>query len=80
MRREDFTNESPGQLVRIPRPRSITTKQLADLNSVAPTTAKRQIDALVNRSILVEATGRKRDRVYVAPGVLAVFQTDQRSA
>jgi Fic family protein len=53
---------------------SITVKQLAEINSTTATTAQRQIDALVSRTMLVEATGRKRDRVYVAPGVRADIQ------
>ena len=56
---------------------SMTAKQLQNLNQVAPTTAQKLIDEMVKRNLVVEATGRRRDRVYVAQRVLAVFETSQ---
>ncbi|MBN9183583.1 MAG: Fic family protein, partial [Microbacterium sp.] len=56
---------------------SITSSQLGTLNQVSPATAHRQIAALVKRGIVREATGRQRDRVYVADIVLNVFQSTE---
>jgi Fic family protein len=56
---------------------SITTKQLQNLNHVTATTAQKMIDEMTKRDLVVEATGRQRDRVYVARGVQLIFTSDR---
>ncbi|MDN5656429.1 MAG: Fic family protein, partial [Brevibacterium sandarakinum] len=43
-------------------------------------TALRAIDTLVDRGILLEATGRRRNRVWRQPGVLSVLDAFADSA
>jgi Fic family protein len=53
---------------------SITTKQLQILTGVTASPAQRQIDELIKRGVVREATGRRRGRVYIARDVISVFQ------
>ena len=47
---------------------------------VTPRTAQLHIDRLVAAAILVETTGRSRNRVYFAPAIMEIFQTDNALA
>jgi Fic family protein len=48
----------------------VTVSQVAEALDVRFPTAQRAIDALVERGLLTEVTGRSRGRVYVANGIL----------
>jgi Fic family protein len=54
---------------------AITLRQTAEALGVTRRTAQRDIDRLVAEGILVESTGQKRNRVYVAREIIAAMET-----
>lgn len=57
---------------------AMTTKMATEILSVTPRSAQLNIDKLVEADILHEATGRKRNRVYVAQEIFAVIDRVER--
>jgi Fic family protein len=55
-----------------------TVKRAAERLDVAYTTAQRAIEALVSKSILVQTTDAKRDRVYCARSILDILEEPAR--
>lgn len=56
---------------------AITISQAAKRMSVTPRSAQLNVDRLVKERILEEVTGRKRNRVYVAPGIIRVIEAQK---
>lgn len=54
----------------------VTVTQVASELRVGFPTAQRAIDALVERGVLAEVTGRRRDRLYVADAILKAVYGD----
>ena len=52
---------------------SVTIQDVQDLTGMTPTAAGNLVKRLVEKAILVEATGKRRDRVFVAPKILNVI-------
>ncbi len=48
---------------------AVTAATVRELLDVTPRTAQQHIDRLREAGILTEITGRKRDRIYLAPGI-----------
>jgi Fic family protein len=55
----------------------LTISSTADELDVTPATAMQHIQRLLDAKIVVEITGRKRDREYVAQELLTVLGTDE---
>lgn len=53
----------------------LTAGTIGEMLDVTPRTAQHCIDKLVEAEILVEATGRKRDRAYIAPAIVDAAAT-----
>ena len=53
-----------------------TTAAAASLLKMTHRAAQGNIDKLVAAGILVEATGRRRDRIYIAPGIIEIIEKD----
>jgi Fic family protein len=59
----------------------VTMGKVADLLDVTPNTAQKHIDRLILNGILREVTGRKRNRIYVAEGIIkSIYEPDYRRA
>lgn len=57
----------------------VTMSSVADLLDVTPNTAQKHIDRLISGRILREATGRKRNRIFVAEGIIkSIYEPDYR--
>lgn len=54
----------------------VTVASVARDLKVTAATANQHIQRLLDAQILVETTGRKRDRQYLAPALLDVLGTD----
>ena len=48
----------------------VTTKRVTRQFEVTAPTAQKAIDSLVDQGILTEVTGKKRNRVYLSPGIM----------
>lgn len=55
---------------------AITTARTANLLGITPAAAGANVMKLVEAGILVEATGRKRDRIFLARDILAIMRGD----
>ncbi len=55
----------------------ITMRAVRERLEVTARTAQLQINRLIDAGILVEATGQSRNRAYITPAILEIFQTDQ---
>jgi Fic family protein len=55
---------------------AVRMEQARQLLRVTPVTAKATIDKLVTAGILEEVTGRRRDRIYIAPGIIDIIEKD----
>jgi Fic family protein len=55
-----------------------TVKRVAERLEVAYTTAQRGVETLVSKSILVQTTDAKRDRVYCAEAILNILEEPAR--
>lgn len=53
-----------------------TMRRASQVLRATPRTAQLNIDKLVAAGILREATGRKRSRIYIAPGILEIIEKD----
>ncbi len=53
---------------------SITSARVQQLNGVNPPSANAALERLVSKGIVAEVTGRKRNRVFVAPEILGVIE------
>lgn len=53
-----------------------TVAKAAELLDVTTATAGQHINRLIEANLVVEMTGRKRDRLFVAPALLRVLRTD----
>jgi Fic family protein len=53
---------------------ALTTTRAAQLLSVTPRSAQLNINKLIDAGILLEATGRKRNRVFVTPTIISVIE------
>jgi len=59
----------------------VTVSKVADLLGVTPNTAQKHIDRLMKHRILREVTGRKRNRIFVAEGIIrSIYEPDYRRA
>lgn len=59
----------------------VTMAKVAELLGVTPNTAQKHIDRLVQHRILREVTGRKRNRIFVAEGIIrSIYEPDYRRA
>lgn len=56
---------------------AITAAYVRQILEVNPVTAQRAIDRLQQAGILQEATGQRRNRVYIAPELFALLDADQ---
>lgn len=59
---------------------SLNVKQAAAYAQITPSAAGRIIDSLVHDGVLEEATGRKRNRVFLARGIMEVMTQRRFSA
>lgn len=59
---------------------AITAAYARKILEVNPVTAQRAIDRLQQAGILQEATGQRRNRVYIAPELFALLDADQAAA
>jgi Fic family protein len=57
----------------------VTAAIVGQLLEVSPSTAIKHIQNLVGAQILVEVTGRRRDRQYVAPELLSILGADEEA-
>jgi Fic family protein len=57
----------------------VTAAIVGQLLEVSPSTAIKHIQSLIAAQILVEVTGRRRDRQYVAPELLSILGADEES-
>jgi Fic family protein len=55
----------------------LTTQRAMSVLGVTAATAGQHLNRLVDANILSEVTGRKRDRQFVAPELLAALDTDE---
>ncbi|MDQ2687607.1 MAG: MarR family transcriptional regulator, partial [Armatimonadota bacterium] len=55
---------------------AVSVGQAAQELGVTPRAAQQNVDRLVDQGIVVEATGRQRNRVYVAAQILRVLEED----
>lgn len=55
---------------------AITAERTRQLLRVTPATAQATINRLVEIDFLQEATGRTRNRIYIAPGILEIIEKD----
>ncbi len=53
---------------------AVTASRVREMLDVTPRTAQQHIDRLREAGILTEVTGQKRNRIYIAPGILRVVQ------
>jgi len=59
----------------------VSMNTVAELLDVTPTTARKYISRLIEHGILREVTGRKRNRLFVAEGIiLSIYQADYQPA
>ena len=59
----------------------VTVSKVAELLDVTPNTAQKHIDRLVRHRILREVTGQKRNRIFVAEGIVrSIYEPDYRRA
>lgn len=57
----------------------VTMGRVAQLLNVTPNTAQKHIDRLIATGILREATGRKRNRIFVAEGIIkSIYEPDYK--
>ncbi len=57
----------------------VTMGKVAELLGVTPSTAQKHIDRLIANGILREATGRKRNRIFVAEGIVrSIYEPEYR--
>lgn len=56
---------------------AVTAAYVQQVLEVTPVTAQRAIDRLLDAGILQEATGQRRNRIYMAPEVFAILDADQ---
>jgi Fic family protein len=54
---------------------AISTRNASELLGVTPRSAQLNIDKLINAGILEEATGQKRNRVYIAREIVAAIES-----
>ena len=55
---------------------ALTTKRVVEESKITPAAAQNNINKLVEAGILKEATGRKRNRIYVAHEILELLESD----
>ena len=55
---------------------AVTTPQARQYLGVTPVSAQRAIERLGSAGILREVTGRRRNRVYMAPEIFAILEAD----
>jgi Fic family protein len=56
---------------------AITNPTLSKRVKVTPRSAQLNIDKLVERGVLREATGQQRNRVYVAAEIVGIIERDE---
>ncbi len=56
---------------------AVNTKMAADLLGVTQRSAQLNIDKLIDAGILVEVTGQKRNRIYVAPDIVSAVEGEE---
>jgi Fic family protein len=56
---------------------AITINHAAKSLDVTPRAAQLNVDRLIDQGILKEATGRKRNRVFIAPGIMSVIEAQE---
>lgn len=56
---------------------AITISWAAKRMGVTPRSAQLNVDRLVKERILEEVTGRKRNRVYIAPGIIRIIEAQE---
>jgi len=56
---------------------AITISMAAKRLQVTPRAAQLNVDRLIDQDILKEATGRKRNRVFIAPGIMSVIEAQE---
>lgn len=59
---------------------AVRVSDVASRFGVTPHSAGKLVERLVDRRILVEATGRQRHRIYVAPAIIDIIESDDPSA
>ncbi len=57
---------------------AITNRAVSERMKVTPRSAQLNIDKLVERGIIQEATGRQRNRVYVATEIVAIIERQEK--
>jgi hypothetical protein len=57
---------------------AITNPTICERMKITPRSAQLNIDKLVDRAILREATGRQRDRVYVATEIVGIIERQEK--
>jgi Fic family protein len=57
----------------------LTAKRVQTLLDVSAMTAQRTVNRLVDMQVIVEASGKKRDRIFVAPEIIGILDTTRFS-
>jgi Fic family protein len=58
---------------------AITTNQVAKLLKVTHRSAQLNIEKLIRKGILREATGKQRNRVFIAPQIVKIIEAPHAS-